>query len=81
MRKLFLLLITFRIRYPRESWRFWMKEVYRRELNDYWCCSCIDGFGQMPCGCYAVTVWEHYVWISLPRWAAVRLAPHVWQGK
>jgi hypothetical protein len=79
-RKLFLLPIVFRWRYPRESWRFWVKEVWRSDLDSYFCCSCIDYTGQQVCGCYAASVWQECIWRSLPRRVAKVLAPGMWQG-
>ncbi len=77
-RKLILLPVTWRWRYPLSSWKFWLKEVWYRDLDSYWCCSCIGAYGEQVCGCYAVTVWEHCVWSSFPHSVAVRLAPNVW---
>lgn len=80
MRKLFLLLVCFNFMQPVRSLKYWRKEVLNRDIDGYWCCSCVGYNGEQVCGCYAVTVWEYCIWSSLPRWVAERLAPHVWRG-
>lgn len=67
--KLLALLFVLRWRHPRETFRWWLDEVWRKNLQDFYCCS-----GHM-CGCQAITVWQQAIGMSTPRWISRRLAP------
>jgi len=36
-----------------------MRDLWRKNLNDYYCCSGFDSYGMLACGCYGAT-WREY---------------------
>lgn len=71
---MFIKLIHFLI-YPRWISKYiltdiarWWKDYGSENINDFYCCSGFDHFGQVGCGCYGASIKEYMIFEIKQNW-------------
>jgi len=63
--KLYLLLLLLRF-HSLEVYKMWKKEVWKKNMDDHYCCDARDFYGLNDCGCNGVTVREWFGYVTAP---------------
>ena len=63
LEKLHILLLMLRYDF-RQNYRTWKKEVWGKNLDDLYCCTALDLYGQQSCGCRGITVREWFGYLK-----------------